>query len=65
MMQWIYSKVQYFSEYLSIWDQTLKKDFEEQESIERFIIQMEDPFGFLTAMREDMDEEVDDDDDNG
>jgi hypothetical protein len=63
MMQWIFSKVQYFSEYLTIWDETLRKDFEEQKSIERFIGQMEDPFSFLTAMRaqEMEDNDIDDD----
>jgi len=31
MLQWVYSKVQYFSEYLSKWDETLLKDIEEKE----------------------------------
>jgi|LauGreDrversion4_2_1035121.scaffolds.fasta_scaffold224813_3 hypothetical protein len=31
MLQWIYSKVQYFSEYLARWDETLSKDIEEKE----------------------------------
>ena len=47
MLQWVYSKVQYFSEYLSKWDDTLVKDIEEKEQIERFIKQLENPFGFL------------------
>jgi hypothetical protein len=34
MLQWVYSKVKYFSEYLSTWDETLKKDFEEKDQIE-------------------------------
>lgn len=37
MLQWVYSKVQYFSEYLSKWDETLAKDIDEKEQIERFI----------------------------
>jgi Asp-tRNA(Asn)/Glu-tRNA(Gln) amidotransferase C subunit len=47
MLQWVYSKVQYFSEYLSKWDETLAKDIEEKEQIEKFIKQLESPFGFL------------------
>ena len=31
MIQWVYSKVQYLSEYLSKWDETLVKDIEEKE----------------------------------
>jgi Ca2+-dependent lipid-binding protein len=49
MLQWVYSKVQYFSEYLSKWDETLAKDIDEKEQIERFIKQLESPFGFLEA----------------
>lgn len=30
MLQWVYSKVQYFSEYLMKWDDTLNKDIEEK-----------------------------------
>ena len=52
MLQWVYSKVQYFSEYLSKWDETLIKDIEEKEQIERFIKQLENPFGFLDTMKE-------------
>jgi hypothetical protein len=37
MLQWVYSKVQYFSEYLSKWDDTMMKGIEEKEQIERFI----------------------------
>jgi len=50
MLQWIYSKVQYFSEYLAKWDETLSKDIEEKEQIEKFIKQLESPFGFLDAV---------------
>lgn len=39
--------MQYFSEYLSKWDETLAKDIEEKEQIEKFIKQLENPFGFL------------------
>ena len=55
MLQWVYSKVQYFSEYLSKWDETLSKDIEEKEQIERFLKQLENPFGFLDTMQQDMD----------
>ena len=34
MLQWVYSKVQFFSEYLTKWDETLSKDIEEKEQIE-------------------------------
>lgn len=37
MIQWVYSKVQYFSEYLSKWDETLVKDIEEKEQIEKYL----------------------------
>ena len=47
MLQWVYSKVQYFSEYLSKWDDTLNKDIEEKDQIEKFIKNLESPFGFL------------------
>jgi hypothetical protein len=50
MLQWVYSKVQYFSEYLSKWDETLIKDIEEKEQIERFLKQLENPFGFMDTM---------------
>jgi hypothetical protein len=51
MLQWVYSKVQYFSEYLSKWDDTLNKDFEDKEQIEKFIKQLESPFGFFEQLR--------------
>ena len=60
MLQWVYSKVQYFSEYLSKWDDTLTKDIEEKDLIERYIKQLENPFGFLDTMKdqaEDSDED--------
>jgi hypothetical protein len=47
MLQWVYSKVQYFSEYLKKWDDTLEQDIQEKEIIEAYITQMESPFGFL------------------
>jgi hypothetical protein len=31
MLHWVYSRVQYFSEYLSKWDETLYKDIQEKE----------------------------------
>ena len=31
MLQWVFSKVQYFSNYLQKWDDTLRKDVEEHE----------------------------------
>lgn len=37
MLQWVYSKVQYFSEYLSKWDETLLKDIDEKDQVERFL----------------------------
>jgi hypothetical protein len=52
--------VQYFNEYLSKWDDTLKKDIEEKEEVERFLKQLENPFGFLDTLKE----EADDDDED-
>lgn len=37
MLQWVYSKTQYFSEYLMKWDETLYKDVEEKKRIEMFL----------------------------
>lgn len=37
MLQWVYSKVQYFNEYLGKWDETLFKDVEEKEKIELYL----------------------------
>jgi len=37
MLHWVYSRVQYFSEYLSKWDETLYKDSQEMEQIEGFL----------------------------
>jgi len=51
MLHWVYSKVQYFSEYLSKWDDTLHKDIEEKELVERYIKSLETPFGFLEAIQ--------------
>lgn len=67
MLHWVYSRVQYFSEYLSKWDETLGKDIEEKEQIEKFIKQLENPFGFLDTMKDEAIETDDDhdDDDNG
>lgn len=31
MLQWVHSKIQYFTEYLNKWDETLIKDIEEKE----------------------------------
>jgi hypothetical protein len=47
MLQWVYSKVQYFEKYLMKWEQTLLEDVKEREAIEGFIQQLESPFGFL------------------
>jgi hypothetical protein len=63
MLQWVYSKVQYFNEYLQKWNETLVKDIEEKEQIEKFLKQLENPFGFLDTMKEEA-EDTDDDDDN-
>jgi hypothetical protein len=63
MLQWVYSKVQYFSEYLSKWDETLVKDVEEKEQIEKFIKQLESPFGFLENLEAAHYYENDNDDD--
>ena len=64
MLQWVYSKVQYFSEYLSKWDETLSKDIEEKEQVERFLKQLENPFGFLDTMKEEALDSEEDDEDN-
>lgn len=56
--------MQYFSEYLSKWDETLGKDIEEKEQIERFLKQLENPFGFLDTMKEEA-LETDDEHDDG
>ena len=61
MLQWVYSKVQYFSEYLSKWDETLLKDIDEKDQVERFLKQLENPFGFLDTVKE---EALDTDDDD-
>ncbi len=37
MLQWVFSKVQYFSKYLEKWDQTLLEDVKEKEAIEGFL----------------------------
>lgn len=64
MLHWVYSRVQYFNEYLSKWDETLGKDIEEKEMIEKFVKQLENPFGFLDTMRDEaLDTEGDDDQD--
>jgi hypothetical protein len=63
MLQWVYSKVQYFSEYLSKWDETLQKDIEEKEHIERFLKQLENPFGFLDTMKDEALEDSEEEDD--
>lgn len=51
MLQWVYSKVQYFNEYLGKWDETLFKDVEEKEKIELYLQQLENPWGFLDTMK--------------
>jgi hypothetical protein len=50
MLQWVYSKVQYFEKYLMKWEQTLLEDVKEREAIEGFIQQLESPFGFLNQV---------------
>lgn len=54
MLHWVYSRVQYFNEYLSKWDETLGKDIEEKEMIEKFVKQLENPFGFLDTVRDEI-----------
>lgn len=61
MLQWVYSRVQYFNEYLSKWDETLVRDIEEKEQVERFLKQLENPFGFLDTMKEEALEDDDED----
>lgn len=58
MMHWVYSKVQYFSEYLSRWDNTLDNDIAEKQEIEKFLKLLETPFGFLEAMQQEIDDEI-------
>jgi hypothetical protein len=65
MLQWVYSKVQYFSEYLAKWDETLGKDIEEKEQIEKFLKQLENPFGFLDNIQAEAEETEDDDNEDG
>ena len=64
MLHWVYSRVQYFNEYLSKWDETLIKDIEEKDMIERFVKQLENPFGFLDTLKEDNQHETDTHDDD-
>jgi hypothetical protein len=45
---------------LSKWDDTLQKDLEEKEQVERFLKQLESPFGFLDTMKEEAEEDEDD-----
>jgi hypothetical protein len=52
--------VQYFSEYLAKWDETLGKDIEEKDQIEKFLKQLENPFGFLDTMKEEAYDDTDD-----
>jgi len=52
MLQWVFSRIQYFSEYLAKWDETLEKDVIEKEQIERYMKQLENPFGFLDTMKD-------------
>lgn len=63
MLHWVYSRVQYFNEYLSKWDETLVKDIEEKEMIEKFVKQLENPFGFLDTMKDEHQLETDTHDD--
>lgn len=44
-----------------MWDETLMKDCEEKDQIERFIKQLENPFGFLDQIQLEA-EDTDDDD---
>lgn len=57
--------MQYFSEYLSKWDETLGKDIDEKEQIEKFLKQLENPFGFMDTMRDEALETEDDGEDDG
>lgn len=67
MLQWVYSKVQYFSEYLSKWDETLQKDIEDKDQVEKFLKQLENPFGFLDTMKDEalMSDNYDDEENRG
>ena len=64
MLQWVFSKVQYFSEYLTKWDETLHKDIDEKEKIEQYLKQLENPFGFLDTMKMEAEDDDTDDDEN-
>ena len=56
--------MQYFNEYLSKWDETLVKDIEEKDQIEKFIKQLENPFGFLDQMQVEVQEEDEDEEED-
>ena len=62
MLQWVYSKVDYFKDYLEKWDVTLENDISEKDQIEKFIKQLESPFGFLENAAEAFQTENDNDD---
>ncbi len=63
MLQWVYSKVQYFTNYLDKWDETLRRDIEEHEQIDKYLKQLESPFGFLDTMKMEAIEDSDDEED--
>jgi len=51
MVQWVYSKVQYFEEYLAKWEDTLNADEIEKNEVEKYLKQLDNPFGFLDTMQ--------------
>jgi Ca2+-dependent lipid-binding protein len=50
-VQWIYSRFQYFDEYVTEWERALEKDIEDKQEIEARLDQMERPFGFLDTLK--------------
>lgn len=48
MIQWVYSKVQYFEEYISKWYETLIKEGDVKDELELVLRQLDGPLGFIS-----------------
>ena len=64
MLQWIYSKEKYFRRFVQDWDRAIAENIVEKEQVERYLQQLESPFGFLDAVRMEAENESEDEEGN-
>jgi len=65
MLQWIYSKEQYFGRFVREWDRAIAENIVEKNQVEKYLASLESPFGFLDQVKRDAVDAGEDSEDDG